>query len=202
MKLLSLAALAAATLLSSAAFSAGAQTFSECPAVGADTHGCEFLINVTGPATFVVATASPDQGPYDGSDDTLVGIFNSSKSTVKSIHLSSMTDIFGFDGDGACAAISAGSCDATGYGGPGVTFSNYLSNADMGDVNFAGGLAPGASAWFSLEEKLTASDIGTPGPPPTGTPTSVTPEPSSLMLLGTGIMGTAGIMRRRLFSRG
>src|ERR1019366_5521153 len=54
-------------------------SFSECPAVGNDTSGCELLITVTavngsGAVTaFTTATSSPDLGPYDGSEDTLIG---------------------------------------------------------------------------------------------------------------------------------
>lgn len=80
----------------------------------------------SGAATaFTVTTASPDQGPYDGSDDTLIGIFNSSGSTLTSIGLSSSSaDIFGFDGDGACTYITCpGATDLSSYAPAGVTFS-------------------------------------------------------------------------------
>ncbi len=49
---------------------------------------------------------------------------------------------------------------------------------------------------------LSFSDTGsfTIGPPPPPPVTGTTPEPSTFMLLGTGLLGAAGIMRRRLAS--
>jgi hypothetical protein len=75
-----------------------------CPAVGSDAD-CGIIINITsvsgGVGTFTV-TKGPSFGiPYDGVEDTLVGVVNNSGGTVTSIHLTSKTDIFGFDGDGA-----------------------------------------------------------------------------------------------------
>lgn len=174
--------------------SADAASFNQCPAVGNDTLGCELLITVTassgGNATaFTVTTASPDQGPYDGSDDTLLGILNKSGSAVNSLALTSSTNIFGFDGDGACTYISCpGTTDPNGYAPKGVTFSAINAGSTSGTVDFGPGLASGASAWFSLEEALTPSQI-MPGMP-TGTP-----EPSSILLLGLGLTGIAGSLR-------
>jgi hypothetical protein len=63
--------------------------------------GCQFLINVTGSG--VVVTESPTtKEPYDGADDTLVEIANSSSTPLSSITISSEEDIFGFDEDGIC----------------------------------------------------------------------------------------------------
>jgi len=50
------------------------------------------------------------------------------------------------------------------YAGPGITFSNIAANQMSGDVNFSGGLANGASAFFGLEENVTAKNLGVPGP--------------------------------------
>ncbi|MGC2661293.1 MAG: hypothetical protein WA324_25345, partial [Bryobacteraceae bacterium] len=158
----SVVCLAFAALFSYATASAASLTFSQCPAVGNDTSGCEFLITVTsvsgGAATgFSVAVSSPDQGPYDGSDDTLVGVLNSSGSTLTSLSISSPLDIFGFDGDGACSGLSgvipgcAGFTDPSGYAPAGVTFSGVNASFTSGTVNFTAGLADGGSGWFSLE---------------------------------------------------
>src|SRR5450759_3443671 len=115
------------------ALSAFGVSFSQCPPVGADTLGCELLITVlavngSGAATsFTVATASPDQGPFDGVEDTLLGITNSAAGTLTSIFLTggAGSGIFGFDGDGACPAGSytpgptaaqCGTANPTGYG--------------------------------------------------------------------------------------
>ncbi len=173
--------------------SAHAASFSQCPAVGNDTDGCELLITVTaasgGVATaFSVTAASPDQGPYDGSDDTLLGILNKSGSTLSSISLSGNTDIFGFDGDGACTYIACpGSTDPNGYAPAGVTFSGINNTATSGTVDFSPGITNGGSAWFSLEEALSPSSI-----------TNASPEPSSILLLGLGLAGVATGMRRKV----
>ena len=177
---------------------ASATSFSQCPAVGNDTNGCELLVTVlavngSGAATsWSVATASPDQGPYDGVEDTLIGIVNSSGQTLNSISFSGIVSgdgIFDFDGDGACAAIGCtnGAGDTSGYGGPNVFFSNIGGTLDSsGTVNFKNGLTNGSSAWFSLEEQVSANVI------------SQTPEPGTLMLFGSGLVGIAAFIRRKL----
>jgi hypothetical protein len=175
---------------------ANATSFPQCPAVGNDTSGCEFLITVTaasgGTATaFTVSASSPDQGPYDGSDDTLVGVLNSSGSTLTALGISSSLDIFAFDGDGACSGLygtipgCAGATDPSGYAPAGVTFSGINGSYTSGTVNFSPGIANGGSAWFSLEDALTATSI---------VPSA--PEPSSLFLLGIGLTGIGASFRR------
>ena len=181
---------------------ASSAIITQCPPVGLDT-GCGILITITGAsggattAFTVIAASSPTQPPYDGIEDTLVGVLNSSSVTVDTLALSSTTNLFGFDGDGPCTVSpNPGNCNAldpSGYGGPNVTFSGINSAGTAGTVNFTGGLPAGGARWFGLEESLTPSQIlpGTPGTPGV-------PEPGSMALLGSGLAGLLLYTRRRI----
>lgn len=139
-----------------------APPYNECPPVGLDTS-CGLLIQATDSGYTVLQ--DPSQGPFDGSEDTLIGVLNSSNSTINSIAVSADTDLFGFDGDGLCSQSPAPSgCPfgPTGYEGPNTSFSGINAGATGGMVDFTGGLAPGATAYFSLEEPLTSVFTGGP----------------------------------------
>ncbi len=161
--------------------------FRQCPPIGQNT-GCSVLITFQKDGKPRVDT-DPSQGPFDGIEDTSVGIQNNSNRPIFSISLKGSTIIFGFDGDGLCGANPRpGGCPfgPTGYEGPGVSFTNISSNRASGTVSFAGGIKKGGSAFFSLEESnfqlvLCGSDdpdttedifnFGTCGPIGTKTPT-------------------------------
>ena len=174
-----------ATLLV-AVVSSSAAVITQCPPVGLDS-GCGILITITsalgGAATGfnVIAASAPTQPPYDGAEDTLIGVINSSGVMVNTLTLSSSTDIFGFDGDGPCTVTpNPGNCnpaDPSGYAGPNVTFSGINGAGTSGTVNFTGGLPDGASRWFGLEEALTPNQIQPGG----------VPEPTSITLLVSGM---------------
>jgi hypothetical protein len=74
--------------------------FTQCPAVDKDTS-CQFLITVTNKGVQVVQ--DPTQSPYDGEDDALIGIQNSSSKAIASIPLSAENTLFGFESDGLCS---------------------------------------------------------------------------------------------------
>lgn len=120
--------------------------FNQCPAIGADAScGVLVIIDKKGRVT---GYYDPNEGPYDGGDDTLVGILNDSLNPVRKLPLSG-PDIFGFDGDGLCTYVVCKWPNPTGYEGPRNTFT--VTDANDGFVNFPGGLAAGASTYFSLE---------------------------------------------------
>lgn len=163
--------------------------YTECPAIAEDTS-CEILIVINAGGTLSIY-ADPSQGPYEGADDTLLGVANNSSSRVGSLNLTSTTlPIFGFDGDGICTYApftGSGYCaslpgTATGYEGPTTSFTNISGDEMSGTVVFAGGLAPGASAYFSLEDPLTATSFtGT-----TGAGSAGSPAPTTILLVVTG----------------
>jgi len=140
--------------------SAAPHAYAQCPAIGRDS-GCGILITVNPDETGRIAT-DPAQNPFDGSDDTLIGIQNNSGATLQSIRLSSSLTIFGLDRDGLCSGHYVGTprgCPfgPTGYEGPGTRFA--ATDYYRGTVFFTDGLAPGASTYFSLEAAVTAAAI-------------------------------------------
>ncbi len=136
--------------------------FNQCPPVGLDTS-CAVLIYVA-PSGDVSFLTDPTQGPYEGIEDTLVGIQNDSSTPLASIHLSAPgIDIFGFDGDGLCddGPPTPAGCPfgPTGYEGPGTSFSNISPDETSGDVDFSPALTQGQSTYFSLEEIVTGGSF-------------------------------------------
>jgi hypothetical protein len=187
------------------------------PSVGFSTLGCSIVITLK-PGNVVTIAPGPSAGQaggtFDGVDDTLVGLINNSGGVVNNVRLVGKTDIFGFDGDGieqnpnstsglqglgltsttsgGKGTLYVGTDSTTGnfnLSGPLNSFSGITGAKKVGIVDFTGGLANGGSAFWSLEEKLTAASF-------TGTPNVPTPEPASLTILGAALAGF-GLLRRR-----
>jgi hypothetical protein len=144
-----------------------AAMFTQCPPVGFDT-GCAILIVVNADGTVSLQT-DPSQPAIENSEDTLIGVQNNSQATVTSLALTGVTlpdPTFGFDGDGLCKAVSGQTPPPSGcpfgstlYEGPGTSFSNISADMANGTVNFSPGVGPGAHAYFSLEGKISATNI-------------------------------------------
>jgi hypothetical protein len=139
--------------------------FNQCPAIGA-SPSCAIVVELTDGATNILG--DPTVGPFDGIEDTLIGVQNNSSVTVTRITLTDTRTvgipIFGFDLDGICSGYTfTGSAGCpfgtTGYEGPGTSFENISLDAKSGDVVFNPGVAPGGTAYFSLEDSLTAANI-------------------------------------------
>lgn len=155
--------------------------FAQCPAVS-QSASCRILIVIEpdGSLSFLFDST---QRPFDGGDDTLVGVQNDSAVPVPSISIGSATlPIFGFEGDGIChyAFVGDGYCTApplpaTGYEGPTTAFSDISANKKRGTVDFTdpGGLAAGAATFFSLEDAITGTTLTA------GAPSSLVFTPAS-----------------------
>lgn len=151
--------------------------FTECPGIGA-APSCEILL-VVNPDQTISVLGDPSVGPYDGSDDTLVGILNNSSSAIAAVTVSGTgSGLAGFDGDGICTYSTGGTnssgfagdsyctsqqldgTDPGDYAGPGTSFTLDPNSQDDVEVDFAdNGLAAGGSTYFSLEGALTAAVV-------------------------------------------
>ena len=124
-----------------------------CPPVGNDTD-CGTIITISDSG---VSVSSTGQGPYDGIEDTLVGVVNTSSLPIHALGLKSGQTIFGFDGDGIVTyGVPGNSLDSTGYGGPNAYFTDIDPALKSGTVNFITPIAAkGGTAYFSLEEAIS-----------------------------------------------
>jgi hypothetical protein len=163
------------------------------PAYGADPSA---NLIITLGAGNSVSIFDNGYGPYDGVEDTYLGVVNNSGGTVLSLNLSSNgAPIFGFDGDGLAAYGAPTPYDGNGYGGPLGYFTNISGSLQSGTINFTGGLANGATTYFSLEYPLSAADFTGGG----GGITPGVPEASTwaMMLIGFASLGFASYRRAK-----
>lgn len=172
-------------------------TYAPCPQIGW-ANGCNLILTINSNGTVTPTLGDPTA--YDGVEDQLVGVINNTNQAITTLQLSG-ADIFGFDGDGAGMTgtgclVNLGSpfpCNNTAYGptgyeGPNVSFT--ITNNNSGFVNFGnGGIAPGGTGWFSLEEPATANGVTVT--------VGQAPEPGSMLLIGTGLVGLAGRLRKK-----
>jgi hypothetical protein len=160
-----------------------------CPALNLGHNPVDCNVQITANPNGTLSIAIVDSAPYELFDDMEVGFFNNSTSIVNAITLSGTATanggIFGYDDDDS------------NYDPSYISTTNIkddtFGNAISGTVNFAGGVAPGGTAWFALEESPAGGSIvGNVGP--------AVPEPSPVLLMLTGLLGLLGLAYRKQFA--
>jgi hypothetical protein len=187
--------------------SAAPPQFTECPPVD-QNNGCQFLITVNNGTETVLQDTN--QGPYEGADDSLIGVLNNSSSPVSQLPLAVPgSGLFGFEGDGICnpggppvpsgcapqAGTAAGTDCTQGLGGtcafpvPASEPAGYIEPGGSTGVPQNG--YEGPTSWFSNVSTDTSSGVVhfSPAIPPGGSTYFSLEEPPVGTTIGVG--GTA-----------
>ena len=166
------------------------------PCVAADqSNGCQYLVtfNADGSVSLTDQTAKNGTS-YDGSDDVQIGVINNASTSLTGFNLtgSGVGDFESGDGSDGIDAYAkvVNTKDPTGYGGPDAYFANNTGNSL--DVRFVTALTAGQSTYFSLEAPPSFGISARNNPP-----VSAVPEPASMTLVATGLLGLFTIRRRR-----
>jgi hypothetical protein len=186
-KKLTRAALIAAAILLLPARAVLAQTTYDY--TGNDFTGVDgpFTTSDSVSGSFTVAQALGDNLSFVIIDPTSFS-FTDGVDTITNANSNAFDD--GFEvATNASGEITNWSIDVEGSG-PGL-FSILLGNTNGAAQD---GGVDGGSVGFNIDDPGTWSTAGT------GAPVAVTPEPSTLALLGTGVLGLAGAVRRRFLA--